>query len=207
MKQKTMDTEINEPELLNKCVRCHKPSKELITYTLRKPLGLHGARFYRINYSICKNCKPHFEKALEREDRYVTKKLSRIVAGILLLVYIVALIIIFNSNLSFEVFLPVICTLIATTFGIFFLALFIERLYSKKHPNNIKNYFEIKNDGIAIIRDLESNQVIKRINLLPVEIEIAEELPRKTYKYCPNCGSEIKTNTGFCKRCGRNLKI
>ena len=202
-----MDTEINDPELLNKCVRCHKPSKELIIYTLRKPLGLHGARFYRINYSICKNCKPYFEKALEREDRYVTKKLSRIKAVILLFVYIVALIIIFNSNLSFEGFFLVIGTLIATILGIFFLTLFVERLYYKKHPNNIKNYFEVKNDGIAIIRDLESNREIKRINLLSVEREIEEELPKKTYKYCPNCGSEIKTYIGFCQKCGKNLKI
>lgn len=202
-----MEPKIREPELLNNCVRCHKSDEELITFSRRKALGLQGARFYKIYYSICKTCKPHFEKGLKIEDKYITKKLKPILAAILLVVYIVALIFFFNSNLSFEARFPVIGIIIGATLGSFFLILFINRIHYKTNPRKIEKYFEIKKDGIVILKDLESNQEIKRINLLPIDKKIAEALSRKTYEFCPNCGSQIKTYTGFCQSCGKNLKI
>ncbi|MCK4286034.1 MAG: zinc ribbon domain-containing protein [Candidatus Lokiarchaeota archaeon] len=89
----------------------------------------------------------------------------------------------------------------------FFLISYLNRVRYKKNPENINKYFEIRKDGIVILKDLESNSEIKRINLLSIEKKIADVLPRKSYEFCPNCGSQIKTYTGFCQSCGKNLKL
>ncbi len=202
-----MESEINEPELLNKCVRCHQSNDQLIKFTYRRVLGIQGAKFYSINYSICEKCKPYLEKGLKIEDKYVTKKLKPILAGIFLIIYIVALIIFFNSDIPFQAMFPVIGIIIGATLGSFFLILYLNRVLYKTNPENIKKYFEIRNDGIVILKDLKSGNEINRINLLPIERKIAEILPKKSHEFCPNCGSQIKTYTGFCQSCGKNLKV
>jgi len=102
---------------------------------------------------------------------------------------------------------PVIGIIIGATLGSFFLILFLNRVLYKTNPENIKKYFEIRNDGIVILKDFKSGNEINRINLLPIERKIAEVLPKKSYEFCPNCGSQIKTYTGFCQSCGKNLKV
>lgn len=102
---------------------------------------------------------------------------------------------------------PTIAILIGETFASFFLILLLNRLLYKTNPENLKKYIEFRKDGLVILKDLESNQEIKRINLLPIGKKITEAVLRKTYEFCPNCGSQIKTDTGFCRSCGTNLKI
>lgn len=201
-----MESEINEPELLNNCVRCHKSDAQLTIITCKKALGIRGARFYRINYSICEKCKPHYEKGVKIEDKYITKRLKPILAEILLVIYSIALIVFFNSDMPFMARFPVIAIIVGATLGSFILILFLNRILYKTNPENIKKYFDIRNDGIVILKDLSTNHEIKRINLLLVKKKMAEVLPKKTYEFCPNCGSQIKTYTGFCQRCGTNLK-
>jgi multisubunit Na+/H+ antiporter MnhG subunit len=202
-----LESEISEPKLLNKCVRCHNSNEDLITYSLRKVLGVRGAKFYKINYSICQKCQPNLEKGLKLEDNYHSRKLKTILSGIYLVVYIVALVIIFNSNLSFTAFTIVIPILIGSTFGSFFLILFIYRLHYKTNSENINKYFEIRKEGTVILKDRKTNRELDIINLLEIERKIAEAHHRKTYDFCPNCGAQIKTYTGFCNKCGKNLKI
>ncbi len=131
-----MESEINEPELLDDCVRCHKSNEQLTKFSRRKALGTQGARFYRIYYSICENCKPHYEKGLKIQDRYATKKLKSMFAGISIVFYIIAIIVIFNSPISFEAMFPTIGILIGETFGSFFFILLLNRiLYKTNHEN------------------------------------------------------------------------
>ncbi len=189
-----MESEISEPKLLNKCVRCHNSNEDLITYSLRKALGVRGAKFYKINYSICKKCHPNYEKGLKLEYNYHSKKLKSILAGICFVILIVALI-----NALAIVFYGSVFVL--------FLILFIYRLYYKTNSENINKYFIIRKDGIVILKDRKTKQEFDVINLLPIEKKIAEVLPIKTSEFCPNCGAQIKTYTGFCNKCGKNLKI
>ena len=202
-----MESEINESELLVRCVRCHKSNRKLTQFKIRKLLGIQGAKYYSIKYSICEMCKPYFEKGLKVEDKYRSVKLKNVLSRIYLVITIVAIIIFFISNFSFIGFLIGVPILMGSTIFLLFLISYLNRVRYKTNPENINKYFEIRKDGIVILKDLESNSEIKRINLLSIEKKIGDVLPRKSYEFCPNCGSQIKTYTGFCQSCGKNLKL
>lgn len=202
-----MDSEINEPELLDKCVRCQKSDSQLTTYSFRKALGVRGAKFYKINYSICENCSPYLEKGIKISDKFHSGRFKTTLAGIYFVIYIVALVVLFNLNPPFEIIGFIVVGLVGGTLGSFCLLINMNKARYKTHPKNIDKYFEIRNDGIVILKDLRTGNEIDRINLLPIERKIAEILPKKSYEFCPNCGSQIKTYTGFCQSCGKNLKV
>lgn len=197
-----MESEINDPELLNRCVRCHKSNDELTQFKLRKFLGIQGTRHYSIKYSICEMCKPYFEKGLKAEDKYHSVKKKKILLIIFFAINILGYIIIVNFG-SF-IAIPI---LIGLSLGLLFLIEYLLKVRYETNPENINKYFEIRKDGIAILKDLESNIEIKRINLLSIEKKVADISPRKSYEICPNCGSQLKTSTGFCQTCGKNLKL
>lgn len=115
-----MESEINDPELLNRCVRCHKSNDKLTQFKLRKLLGIQGARNYSIKYSICEMCKPYLEKGLKVEDKYRSKKLKIVLTRIYLVLTIVAMIIIFISNFSSISFLIAVPILMGSTICLLF---------------------------------------------------------------------------------------
>jgi hypothetical protein len=201
-----MESEINEPELLDNCVRCHKSDNQLIKQSFRKALGIRGARFYTINYSICKNCYPYLEKGIKLDEKFHSNRFKTTLSGVYLVIYIVSLVILFTSNPPFQMIGIIVAVLVGGTLGSFCLLINLNKARYKTHPENMNKYFEIKNDGMVILKDLESNREINRINLLSIEKKIAEVLPKDTYEFCPNCGSQIKTYSGYCQSCGKNLK-
>lgn len=194
-----MDPVITHPELLNKCVRCRLHNNELITQTIRKPIGDYEVRFYNIKYSVCQFCKPKVDKAIKNEAHYYSKSF---LAGMLLIMYIVGLILIFSTKLYF-----LIIALVFVTFGIFFLYPLFNRIYYRTRPDRLSSYFEIRKEGIIILKDFKTQSEIEKITLISPEKRIDDTILKITYQFCPNCGTQLKTNTGFCKICGKNLKI
>jgi len=203
-----METKINDQELLDKCIRCKRKDVELIQLTRHVILGQINLKTFQINFSVCRDCKLKLDKFLKFEEFYKKRTFPRIIAAILFFIYIITIGMLFLRIIS-DVFTLIIYVVILTIVAAsaFFGSLLLNRFLYEYHPENINKYLEIRENGTAIIKDPKNEMQTVYVNLLKHEQEKVEKIQKESFNFCPNCGSNIKTYTGFCSVCGKNLRV
>lgn len=197
-----MEPEISEPELLNKCVLCHKSNIELKKHSMVKPIGekYKAKKFYKINFSLCPSCSHRYDKFRKAEDSQFPSKTKSIIYSIFAIMYLAGLGILFAFNMAIGVIF--IMPGLVLSIYLFFKYFFDFDFKYKRKLKNINKNFEVRDDGIVVFRDKQKRQEVNILSKIQTQkVEKQKNIP----KFCIYCGSPVISNTGFCSECGKNL--
>ena len=198
-----LSIELENEALLNKCVRCKKSDVNLFTTVWDTKANIKGKKEkLRIKFSACDPCLRKIEKFTQYEKFYYKNKG---ICGICTWM-ISWLVLIFSILFSFMGPNPTLAITGVVGAILLFLPFIIMKIYKNSHPENLRKYISINSSGIITIKGKKSGEADQKISIVEVQQAKIKKIQDESYKFCPNCGSTIKTLTGFCKTCGKNLK-
>ncbi len=202
-----MTLEITHPELLNRCIRCKKSNGKLNDYFIAKVIGSRITKPFKINFSVCENCKNEVNRIIERGDfiKRVLKWLLIILVGLVLLIWVVAYLFVEGDLVDdWSILIIAMILTFGSIFGVFIIIALV-RFYFRFY--GLEKYLGIEKDGRVILKDPINKKKSVEFNILTFYNESIAEKSLKTYESCPNCGSKEITYSGYCAVCGKNLKI
>ena len=198
-----MSNEVESKEVLNKCIKCKKSDVNLLNTKWETKTYIKGKKEkVRIKFSACESCFTKIEKFIEYEKFYYRNKgvcgaCTWVVSWLVLIL-----------SILFSFMGPDFTIAAMGIVGaiVLFLPFIIMKIYKNSHSGNLHKHILINSSGILIVKSKKSSgETVKKINIIEVKQEKIKKVQEESYKFCPNCGSTIKTSTGFCKTCGKNL--
>jgi len=195
-----MLNEIKNELLLEKCIRCNN-SNDLYTFTWKPKIRMQGRRRKKkvnILFSSCDNCASGFDKFMRLQD-YMSRRVHGMLYCLWLLIWF-GLIFGILGLLSEPIMGTVGFTLMLVSLII------VIGIYANYNLNSFNPNRFIKIDYYGNITLKSAYGGTQVVNITQEIDKKVQEIKETSHKFCPNCGSNVKTLTGFCKVCGKNLK-